>query len=139
MNRLTSLLVLLSAVSVAGCSDSTLSQRTRGISDMGRMPLPNTAYQLHGYRLDNGISHDHFVYLVEDVEGRLVAGSLSNQEEKSGKSSHATAVNVEIAPRPMQDPPSSAAGRGSVQVKVTLTCDSVEQCERKLAAVRAAE
>ena len=80
-------LACVSFVLLSGCDNvhTPLEQRTSAIVDMGSKPLPNSPYHLHGYRLDNGTNHDHFVYVIEDSENRLLAGVQSNQTREDGQ------------------------------------------------------
>ncbi len=116
--------LLVSLAFLAGCDrpQTQLSERTRQVIDMGRVPLPNSSHQLHGYRLDNGSQHDHFVYVVEDAEGQVVAGAGSNQKNSSGKSTKNTAVTSKL----------DASPKGAIELDVKIRCESIEECQQKL-------
>lgn len=111
---------------LSGC-DSTrepLSNRAREVIDMGRVTLPNSGHQLHGYRLDNGMHHDHFVYILEDESGQVLAGTDSNQRDRSGKTSKNTTVSAKISVVPPAE--------GGIQLDLKLQCASVADCQDKL-------
>ncbi len=140
-----SLLAATLLMALSGClSDTTpLTQRSQGLIDMGRMDIPGTAYKMHGFRLDNGESHDHFLYIVEDANGELLAGVKANEVVSAGKGSTTTdAVQTDVPSfntrTHSSDAPSPADGLG-LSLTVKLSCDSVEQCQRKLAAVQATQ
>lgn len=124
-------IALGATLALSGCDsvDTPLAQRTSRIVDMGRVQLPNSTMQLHGYRLDNGTNHDHFVYVLEDEEHRVIAGTRTNQYEKSGKTTYNAAVSTELAP--------TAGGEGAqpLELDLKVQCLSVAQCQRKLAAL----
>ena len=122
---------LLSLTALSGCVDDTtpLPQRSPLI-DMGSMPVPGKPYVVHGYRLDNGTSHDHYLYFAEDQDGQLLSGVMANATVSSGKSSHAEAVQTEV-PQIVAQP----EGQAALSLNLKLSCDSVEQCQRKLAAL----
>lgn len=90
--------VALATALLAGCgSREKLSERTRDAFDMGTIRL-NNGYDLHGYRLMNGINeHDHFVYYLEK-DGKPVAGTATNYDVSQGKGTRNEVVSTDIAP-----------------------------------------
>lgn len=126
-------IALTATLGLSGCDsvDTPLAKRADRIVDMGRVPLPNSSFQLHGYRLDNGMNQDHFVYVLEDAEQRIIAGTRSNQYEKSGKTTHNAAVSTELAPTASED------SAQPLELDLKVQCSSIAQCQRKLAALNA--
>lgn len=124
MKKLLSLLTILTAgllLTSCGARDP-LSKRVNDVADLGAMPLPNSTYQLHGYRVINaGMEKDHFVYLVER-NGRPVAGSTVNMDVPAGR--HSTA-NLEVT-SVVVDSPAGGDSAPSIQVR----CVDEAQCAR---------
>lgn len=125
MTRCT-LLALATLPLLAGCDSvrQPLDQRTQQVVDMGRMALPNSPHKLHGYRLDNGAHPDHFVYILEDESGQVLAGTESNQLYRSGKSTRNSAISTKLQTAPTES--------GGVELDVKLRCASVQECQEKL-------
>ena len=129
MKKLFSLLtVLAAALMLTSCGTrDPLSKRVNEVADLGAMPLPQSNYKLHGYRVVNsGMEKDHFVYLVER-NGQPVAGSSVNMAVPAGKSSTA---NLEVT-SVVLDVSAGAEGSPSIQVK----CADEAQCVRIAAAI----
>ena len=129
-------LSLLTLTMLSGCLEDTtpLAQRSGGLIDMGTMPVPGKAYQVHGYRLDNGFSHDHFLYVIENTGGQMLSGVMANEVVSAGKAStRVEAVQTEV---PHIVAPAPASSQTGLTLNLKLSCDSVEQCQRKLDVLR---
>jgi hypothetical protein len=116
-------LLYVSTALLSGCGPSRepLSKRVTEVVDLGAMPLPNSGDRLHGYRVVNaGSERDHFVYVVER-NGIPFAGTSTNEEVRSGKSSY----NLEVT-SVVEDSAPAPKGTRSVQVK----CSDQEHCAR---------
>lgn len=117
MKKSLKFVVLAALVLLGGCGDpkAPLSERISAVVDLGVVPV-NDGFVLHGYRVMNNSDRDHFVYVLEK-NGKPVAGTTHASEVSSGKSTAlevvASAVNVD-----------------------SDTCQSVQECKDKLAALR---
>lgn len=130
MKKLQTLLTILTVgLLLAGCGTrDPLSKRVNEVADLGAMPLPQSSFMLHGYRVINaGTEKDHFVYLVER-NGQPVAGSSVNMDVPAGKNSTA---NLEVTSVVLD----ASAGDGSPSIQVK--CADEAQCARIIAAVNA--
>ena len=122
---------LFSLAILSGCGDdrSTLPDRTKEVFDMGAAPVPNKpGYTLHGYRLINDMTRDHYVYVLEK-NNEPVAGTALNYDytQSSGKTTttHTESISSVVAP--------SAAVPPAEEVSGADTCTTVEECEAKIA------
>lgn len=118
-------ILAFAAIAVLGCDSHTpLTERTKEVFDMGSVPLPGESgkagYSLHGYRLLNGASQDHFTYILEK-NGQPFAGTSTNYDYKSGKSTKTDSISSVIAPS---------------AVAAIDTCSSEAECSTKIAALQ---
>lgn len=140
-SRLSLVLVLGAAALLAGCDDENrpLAQRAGRVVDMGTLSLPNTTNQLQGYRLTNEGEHDHFVYVLVNSDGQPVSGTRTNSAVSSGKTTRNQAVSLEMAGQASTatpQPDSREVPAAGLTLDIKVTCESIEQCQRKLAAMQ---
>lgn len=130
---------LFSLAILSGCGDdrTTLTDRTKEVFDMGAAPVPNKpGYTLHGYRLINGMTRDHYVYVLEK-DAEPVAGTSMNYDYRvqSGKTSttHTESISSVVAPSaaPAAANPAAPAGAPAKDD----TCHTVEDCQAKIDAM----
>lgn len=123
---------LLSLALLAGCGDdrSTLTDRTKEVFDMGAAPVPNKpGYTLHGYRLINDMTRDHYVYILEK-DNEPVSGTAMNYEytQSSGKTTVTRTESISSVVAPSAQAPVATKGSAAAD-----TCATVEECEAKIA------
>ncbi len=145
-NRVSLVLALGAVLLLAGCDNENtpLAQRAGRVVDMGQVSLPNTTHRLQGYRLTNGDEHDHFVYVLLNSDGEPVAGTHTNSAVSSGKTTRNQAVSLQLGGPAATDVPDAAGVQAEARSKpaaglsldVKVACDSIEQCQRKLAAMQ---
>lgn len=118
----------LAALAIMASASSIAIASSGDIIDGGVKPLPGKPYQLHTYRVDQGfLSHDHYIYIVEDRLGNPISGAAMDVNVSQGKSSYNEAVSSAVAVAPKQT--QKLAG-----VTIHITCESEAQCARILAA-----
>lgn len=131
-------LLVMFAFLLSGCDQThePLSQHVKDVVDLGARPLPNSAAQLHGYRVINpGTEEDHFVYLIER-NGQPVGGAATNRVYRSGKTNHLSSVTSVVTDSGTSDAaqaPSEPDDGPVIQVK----CADEAQCVRIAAAIKA--
>ena len=131
--KLTVLCLVVGMGTLAGCGVDThesLSSRAKEVFDMGSVQMPRSDLSLHGYRVVNSTTHDHFVYVIER-NGQPIQGAGTNYEVSSGKSTRNESVTSVVPPVAQLQPP-VAPPTTKVRVKdgnhVEIDCGQPEKC-----------